>query len=273
MGEDWPEAGGEGGAKGECHESTEWKESVEENPESDPATVDVRKGDLVRCLDGGLITSERSGGAVIDLLQLCKACGRVCFSGSKIIDWMAGCSLLRGVMWLSSVASLKVSLSSRSQNLFDVDSSTSSTKEDGTEVFPGCGISRLSIVSEGSGISIGTDLSRGSCISRGSCVIGAAAAFSNDTSDQLVALFRRTASFGTNGKLSGSSASSGSTSDTDFVITRLSFCCLKGELGTDSISVIEGVSDSRRASVNSPLLSFDKGDRGDRGERGDRGDV
>jgi len=67
-GDDSPEGGGEGGGRGECHDSTEWNESVEEKPESDPAIVDFRKGDSVLRFDGGLVTRERSGGAVIDLL-------------------------------------------------------------------------------------------------------------------------------------------------------------------------------------------------------------
>ena len=33
------------------------------------------------------MTSERTGGAVIDLLQCCDGCVVVSFSGSKVMDW------------------------------------------------------------------------------------------------------------------------------------------------------------------------------------------
>lgn len=73
VGDDSPEAGGDGGANGECHDMTEWKDSVDEKPESELAmVVDFRRGDSVRFLEGGLVISERSGGAVMDLPKLSK---------------------------------------------------------------------------------------------------------------------------------------------------------------------------------------------------------
>lgn len=62
---------GEGGSRGECHDSVLWKDStLEENAESRSSlSDDAPEGDLDLGLDeGGLMTSDKTGGAVIDLL-------------------------------------------------------------------------------------------------------------------------------------------------------------------------------------------------------------
>jgi hypothetical protein len=107
VGDDGWEAGGEGGEIGECQDCTEWNDSMlDEKSDSDSATVEPRKGDFVLCLDGGLITSESIGGAVIDLLQVFIAWGRDSESALKVMFRNAGWMWLRGVL-----ASLKLSSS------------------------------------------------------------------------------------------------------------------------------------------------------------------
>jgi hypothetical protein len=107
VGDDGWEAGGEGGEIGECQDCTEWNDSMlDEKSDSDSATVEPRKGDFVLFLDGGLITSESTGGAVIDLLQLFIAWGRDSESALKVMFRNAGWMWLLGVL-----ASLKLSSS------------------------------------------------------------------------------------------------------------------------------------------------------------------
>ena len=81
--------GGDGGARGECQDWTEWNEStLDEKSDSDSTVVECLNGDVVLCSEGRLVTSDRIGGAVIDLLLCCNGCWvRVSSSASKIIDW------------------------------------------------------------------------------------------------------------------------------------------------------------------------------------------
>jgi len=88
VGEEEPDKGGEGGANGECHDCTLWKDStLEEKSESVPMFVVVFNGDFVLCFDGGLVTRERTGGAWADLLEFCNASGQAGFSVSVAADW------------------------------------------------------------------------------------------------------------------------------------------------------------------------------------------
>lgn len=68
--------GGDGGSRGECQDWTVWKDSMlEETFNSDSAFSESREEGLW-CLDGGLVISDRMGGAVVVLLKLCSAWGR-----------------------------------------------------------------------------------------------------------------------------------------------------------------------------------------------------
>jgi hypothetical protein len=131
VGDEGPEAGGDGGANGECQDWTEWKEStLDENSESESTAVEFLKGELVLCLDGGLVTSDRTGGAVIDLLQFCKARGRFSWFNSSVNCWKLGWKRLLGVISLSLVS---IS-SSRAVATPKGDSTSESSSTDGAQV-------------------------------------------------------------------------------------------------------------------------------------------
>ena len=106
---------GEGEGRGECQDCTVWNDStLEENVESVSVLLGLPRGDFSLGLDARLVTSERTGGAVIDLLQFCIAGGRDRVSGSFNSGSVDGGKEALGVIFVSSVASLKLSPSSSS---------------------------------------------------------------------------------------------------------------------------------------------------------------
>lgn len=90
VGEVGAEAGGEGGARGECQDWTLWKDStLDEKSDLDSTFLPCNgDGDRVRWPEGGLVIKESTGGAVIDLLKFCNAWGLVSFSTT---GWYSSC--------------------------------------------------------------------------------------------------------------------------------------------------------------------------------------
>jgi len=113
--------------------------------------VEFRKGEFVLDLDGELVTIERTGVSVINRLRFCTAWGRSSLLGSDVVGRRAGWDWTLTVTFVSSVVSLKLSLSSSSPlELPNLELFTEDSNNDGAKMPAGVFLSEIVFV-KGSG--------------------------------------------------------------------------------------------------------------------------